>query len=199
MFYPGVLDCVPLNQISRFQFSHLLQSRHNFPIISPPSEIFQEHQQQRISSLLAGLHSRALLSTWTVERLFCKRPILCLASSKILTPPPPSLPGEYVTPAILMRGGHPRWVEGGGCQYLEDARHSSVLYICKYFVTQTIEGTRTRSLCILSRTFKVMHRSNITEVYCTVHTSTVARNFLIMSSICDQRFFSKSIWRIFCI
>jgi hypothetical protein len=32
-------------------------------------------------------------------------------------------------------GGHTRWVERGwGGSILEDARHSSVLYICKYFV-----------------------------------------------------------------
>jgi hypothetical protein len=41
-----------------------------------------------------------------VERLYCKRPIQCLASSKILTPHPP--PG----------GGHSRWMERGwGGQY----------------------------------------------------------------------------------
>ncbi len=33
-----------------------------------------------------GVH----LSVPTVERLYCKRPIQCLASSKILTPPPPT-------------------------------------------------------------------------------------------------------------
>jgi hypothetical protein len=32
---------------------------------------------------------------------YCKRPILCLASSKILTPPPPSPPGECVPPAFV--------------------------------------------------------------------------------------------------
>jgi hypothetical protein len=32
-------------------------------------------------------------------------------------------------------GGHTRWVERGwGVNSSEDARHSSVLYICKYFV-----------------------------------------------------------------
>jgi hypothetical protein len=32
-------------------------------------------------------------------------------------------------------GGHTRWVKGGvGVNILEDTRHSSVLYICKYFV-----------------------------------------------------------------
>jgi hypothetical protein len=74
----------------------------------------------------------------TVKRLYCKRPIQCLASSKILTPPP--LPGDCVVypPAFGAGGGHTRWVERGwGVNILEDARHSSVLYVCKYFVVTT--------------------------------------------------------------
>jgi hypothetical protein len=36
-------------------------------------------------------------------------------------------------------GGHTRWVERGfAVNSLEDARHCSVLCICKYFVGQTI-------------------------------------------------------------
>ncbi len=46
---------------------------------------------------------------YSVERLYCKRPILCLASSKILTPRP--LTAWRVTPAFGARGGHTRWVE----------------------------------------------------------------------------------------
>jgi hypothetical protein len=73
----------------------------------------------------------------SVERLYCKRPIQCLASSKILTPIP-SPPGECVPPPpprLWCEGGHTRWVETGwGVNILEDARHSSVLYICQYFV-----------------------------------------------------------------
>jgi hypothetical protein len=47
-----------------------------------------------------------------------------------IDPPPPALP-----PAFGAGGGHTRWVEkwGGGVNILEDARYSSVLYICKYF------------------------------------------------------------------
>jgi hypothetical protein len=59
-----------------------------------------------------------------VESLYCKRPILCLASSKILTPPPPtpSLPGECVgtpPPPRLWYGGrtHSLVGEEGGGQY----------------------------------------------------------------------------------
>ncbi len=69
---------------------------------------------------------------WHVERLYCKRPIQCLASSKILTPHP--LTAQCVSP-FGAREGHTRWLERGvGVNFLEDARHSSVLYICKDFV-----------------------------------------------------------------
>jgi hypothetical protein len=42
-------------------------------------------------------------------------------------------------PAFGAGGGHPRWVETGwGVNGSEDARHCSVLYICKYFVISPI-------------------------------------------------------------
>jgi hypothetical protein len=45
-------------------------------------------------------------------------------------PPPQSPPGERVPPAFGAGRGHTRWVERGwGVNILEDARHSSVLYI----------------------------------------------------------------------
>jgi hypothetical protein len=51
----------------------------------------------------------------------------------MLTPHP--LTGECVPPAFGAGGGHTRWVERGwGFNSSEDARHCSVLYICKYFV-----------------------------------------------------------------
>jgi hypothetical protein len=64
---------------------------------------------------------------YTVERLYCKRPILCISSSKILTP-------------LTARRGEDKlagWRKGWGVNILEGARHSSVLYICKYFVMYT--------------------------------------------------------------
>jgi hypothetical protein len=56
-----------------------------------------------------------------------------------IDPPPPSLPGECVPPAFgagedTLAG----WRGGWGVIILEDARHSSVLYIRKYFVPQII-------------------------------------------------------------
>jgi hypothetical protein len=51
-----------------------------------------------------------------------------------IDPPPPSLPGECVPLAIGAGGGHTRWAERGwGVNSLEDARHWSVLCLCKYF------------------------------------------------------------------
>jgi hypothetical protein len=49
-----------------------------------------------------------------VEGLYCKRPIQCLASSKLLTPPPPHRPASLYPPAFGAGGGHTRWVERGG-------------------------------------------------------------------------------------
>jgi hypothetical protein len=53
-----------------------------------------------------------------------------------IDPSTPSPPGECVVPpAFGAGGGHTRWEEKGwGVNILVDARHSSVLYICKYFV-----------------------------------------------------------------
>jgi hypothetical protein len=47
---------------------------------------------------------------------------------------PPSTPGECVPPAFGAGGTLAGWRGRWGGQILEDARHSSVLYICKYFV-----------------------------------------------------------------
>jgi hypothetical protein len=47
-------------------------------------------------------------------------------------PPPPSPPGECVPLAFSLRGGGPTlagWRGGRGVNILEDARHSSVLYL----------------------------------------------------------------------
>jgi hypothetical protein len=58
-----------------------------------------------------------------------------------IDPTPPHGPASvyHCTPVFGAGGGHTRGVERGvGGQYLEDARHSSVLYICKYFVVRTM-------------------------------------------------------------
>jgi hypothetical protein len=60
-----------------------------------------------------------------VEGLYCRRPIQCLASSKILTPPPLHRPGGYT-----------RWVERGwGVNILEDARQADTALYSTYVST----------------------------------------------------------------
>jgi hypothetical protein len=50
----------------------------------------------------------------TVEGLYCKRPIQCLPSSELLTPPPPRCPASLYPLAFGAGGGQTGWVEGGG-------------------------------------------------------------------------------------
>jgi len=46
---------------------------------------------------------------------------------------PPHPPHRPASARLWCGGGHTRWVEGGGgANVLENARHSTVLYICKY-------------------------------------------------------------------
>jgi hypothetical protein len=49
-----------------------------------------------------------------------------------IDPPPPSLPGECVR--VRGKDTFAGWRGGWGVNILEDVRHSSVLYVCKYFV-----------------------------------------------------------------
>ncbi len=65
-----------------------------------------------------------------VEGSYSKRPIKCQASSKILCTLPPLVRGEDTLSG---------WRVGGGSIFLEDARHCSVLYICKYFVGKGVQ------------------------------------------------------------
>jgi hypothetical protein len=59
-----------------------------------------------------------------------------------IDPPPPSSLGECVPPRLWCGGRtHSLGGEGVGVNILEDARHSSVLYICKYFVVLRIYFT----------------------------------------------------------
>ncbi len=52
-----------------------------------------------------------------------------------IDPPPTHRPASVYPPAFGEEGGRTRWVERGWeVNSSEDARHSSVLYICKYFV-----------------------------------------------------------------
>ncbi len=52
-----------------------------------------------------------------------------------IDPPSPHRPASVYPTAFGAGGGHTRWVERGwGVNILEDARHYSVVDICKYFV-----------------------------------------------------------------
>jgi hypothetical protein len=57
-----------------------------------------------------------------------------------IDPPPPHRPAS-VYPPPLVRGEDTlaRWRWGWGVNILEDAEHSSVLYICKYFVFEIMK------------------------------------------------------------
>ncbi len=93
------------------------------------------------ASLLNLLSSCIINNIQSVEGLYCKRKIQCLASSKILTPTPTPLTARRVrTPPPLVRGEDTLagWRGGWGVNSSEDARHCSVLCICKYYVLQSI-------------------------------------------------------------
>jgi hypothetical protein len=69
---------------------------------------------------------------------------------QILTPHPPQRPA-IVYPPLLVRGEDTLagWRErGGGANILRDARHSSVLYICTYFVVQVLGGQDGRTCLV---------------------------------------------------
>jgi hypothetical protein len=106
------------------------------------------------------------LCSLPVERLYCKRPIQCLASSKILTPHPLTA-GRVCFPRLWRGGGHTHWVERGwGVNILEDARHSSVLYICKYFVSLPFVSTATRVVEGAGGPEAADHQSYLNKNFC---------------------------------
>jgi hypothetical protein len=60
--------------------------------------------------------------------------------SGVFRPPPP---------LVRAGGGHIRWVERGwGVNSSEDARHCSVLYICKYFVSNSLRENKNFFNCV---------------------------------------------------
>jgi hypothetical protein len=98
----------------------------------PPAPAAEAVRHVHLLATLAS-NAREHMILYIIEGLNCKKPIQCLASSKILTPPPPH-PGECVPPPPLVRGEDTLagWRGGWGVNILEDARHCSVLYICTY-------------------------------------------------------------------
>jgi hypothetical protein len=63
-----------------------------------------------------------------------------------IDPPHPLTPRRVCTPRFFgAGGGHTRWLERGvGVNILEDVRHSSVLYVCKYFVAEKLAATKAK-------------------------------------------------------
>ncbi len=79
--------------------------------------------------------SSSLLWVGSVEVLYCKRPIQCLASSEILTPHPLTAP-PLVRGRTHLLGG-----EGvGGQSFGTRQTLLCTLYICKYFVVGSLGG-----------------------------------------------------------
>jgi hypothetical protein len=105
--------------------------------VAPPAGHTRPSKSQGTVPLIQIILHREIIHRG-VEGLYCKRPIQCLASLKTLTPTP-SPTGECVPPLPLVRGkDHSLGGEGVGVNISEDARHCSVLYICKYFVHRGI-------------------------------------------------------------
>ena len=78
------------------------------------------------------------------ERLYCKRPILCLVSSKILTPHPPHRPAiVYPPPPCLWCGGKTHSLGGKGVGGHDFGRRQALLciYIRKYSVVPAKQGS----------------------------------------------------------
>jgi hypothetical protein len=100
-----------------------------------------------ITTLGGGNHrvQREVFSALPVEGLYCKSPIQCLASPELLTPQPFN-PRGVCTPPPLVRGEDT--LAGWGVNSSEDARHCSVLYICKYFVAFPIPSPPFPPLCV---------------------------------------------------
>jgi hypothetical protein len=92
--------------------------------------LFSRRLKRAKSSLLKRIVEVHTLYTTVVERLYCKRPILCLASSKILTPTP--LPPSECVPPRLWCGGEDTLAEwrGGGGQYF--GRRQTLLCTLQY-------------------------------------------------------------------
>jgi hypothetical protein len=96
---------------------------------SPMNQPRKDHHMSSLSPHLPQFQQSARATT--VEGLYCKRPIQCLASSEILTPSPPHRPASVYLPAFGAGGGDTlAGGEGVGVNSSEDARHCFVLYIC---------------------------------------------------------------------
>jgi hypothetical protein len=110
----------------------------------------------------------------TVERLYCKRPIQCLACVfQNIDPPPPHHTASVSSPAPKAGGVNTRRaVKGWGINILENARYCSVLYIRKYVVDETFScRDRERfntSLDIFGTVFLLAQRMSVFAIFLIV-------------------------------
>ncbi len=122
-------------------------------------------------------------------------------SSKILTPPPLSARRVCSVPPHLVRGEDTlaRRRGGWGVNILEDARHSSVLYVCKYFVVPSNSVSKwipARLLC-----YFVHHSGRMLRVdpdRCLAHLSkirgVVGRDLFSDGSLKEQAAWAEASW-----
>ncbi len=149
--------------------SHLKLQNAHLSVLYTPSQ--REHAEKYGTSYnrWVSAERRKTQRGKGVERLYCKRPIQCLASSKILTPHPRTARRVCsVSPAFGAGGGHTRWVERGwGVNILEEASHCSVLYIRMYFVGKGFPPPDILLEMVIS-----LQVGGISAVYCTYMNSS---------------------------
>ncbi len=141
-----------LKKNNNFAFIERLDQSHLYPVWMALEKSHPDSLLLAIRNIYKNLHmiprhfkrcvqwDRKWIEKWaSVEGLYCKRPIQCLASSEILTPPLTARRVCTPPPPFGAGGGHTRWVERGwGINSSQYARHCSVLYICKYFVVASV-------------------------------------------------------------
>jgi hypothetical protein len=123
--------------------STLLSVTHKFHFPFNPSPPPPKLKKTRLLVIMHHWPLHSLLFEWvqSVERLYCKRPILCLVSSKILTPHLLTARRLWCVPPRFWCGGrtHSLGGKGVGGQYF--GRRQTLLCTlhtyCKQFVVQS--------------------------------------------------------------
>jgi hypothetical protein len=136
-YFTIIAFCFTAGPFCHFFFIAILRSYilrdHNSSAVNKIYKIFIAHFSAG-SACLVPVSIDISHILYPIERLYCKRPIQCLASPKILTPHPPT--GRRVcTPRLWC------WVrtyslggKGVGWHFGRRQTQLCILYICKYFV-----------------------------------------------------------------